>query len=922
MFTVISTRKNPVFKEFLTISLLISFLLTNMYAAEKPGINNLRTEYKVNPIGIGTVLPRLSWELMSNTRSFVQKSYHIQAALSEKDLISGKNLAWDSGEINSGQSSQVEYKGTGLKSGERVYWHIKIKGNDGSTSEWSKPAYWEMGMLNASDWKAKWIEPNLAEDSNTDNPCPYLRKNFEINKAVKSARAYVTSHGLYEFHLNGEKVSDQYFTPGWTSYNKRLQYQVYDVAKYLVKGENAAGAVLGDGWYKGPLTWDYKRNSYGNKPGLLLQIEIVYEDGSKEFVLSDNSWKVSTGPILSSEIYDGEAYDARLEKEGWDKAGYDDKSWAGVTEKDYNNNNLISSEGEAVRITDTIKPIKKLTTPKGELVFDMGQNMVGWVKLALKGKPGETITIHHAEVLDKDGNFYTANLRRAKQEIKYTFKGTGTEIFEPHFTFMGFRYISISGYTGDISADNISGQVVHSDMTPSGSFECSDTLLNQLQKNIQWGLRGNFVDVPTDCPQRDERLGWTGDAQTFAPTACFNMDAAAFYTKWMKDFIADQYEDGRIPHVIPDILGNGNGGAAGWADCAVIVPWVVYQNYGDKRMLEIQYESMKKWVGYLKNNFGKNFIWDQNVGFGDWLAYAPSDADYPGATTDKDLIGTAYFYYSTTILIKTADILGKADDAKMFRALAENIKAAFQKEFVTQTGRLTSGTQTAYVLALDFGLLPDNMVPVVAQRLADDVDGFGNITTGFLGASRVCQTLTNYGYNDLAFMLLFRKDYPGWLYPVLHGATTIWERWDGLKPDGTFQDKGMNSFNHYAYGAVGKWMYSRIAGIDLDPANPGYKKVIMKPLVPKELTYAKADYHSIYGDIKAEWKNDNTKFTYEIQVPANTTAEITLPFEGESKITESGKKLNEVKDLKVISSANGNTVITAGSGTYRFEVNK
>jgi len=895
-------------------------------ASDLPALTNLRTEYKTNPVGIDVKLPRLSWEIVSAQRNFIQEAYQIRVSDSEKDLFRGKNLLWDTGKITSEQSNQVVYNGAALKSRQRVYWQVKIWGKEGSASQWSKSAFWEMGLLNQKDWQASWIEPQLNGDTAIPNPSPILRTEFEIKKSVKSARAYVTSHGLYEFHINGNKISDQLFTPGWTSYKKRLQYQTYDITHNIQSGINAIGVILGNGWYKGPLTWDQRKNNYGDKLGLLLQIDIEYYDGTSEIINSDSKWKSSTGPIRMSDIYDGEIYDARLEQDGWDKPGYNDKSWNNTAEKDYGKEVLIASEGPAVRITESLKPIKKLKAPNGNLIFDLGQNMVGWIQIKLKGSAGEKITLKHAEILDKDGNIYTENLRGAQQKVEYTFRGRGEgkdeEVFEPHFSFQGFRYVAVSDYPGEISLDNITGKVIHSDMTPAGNFECSDSLVNQLQKNIQWGLRGNFLDVPTDCPQRDERLGWTGDAQTFAPTACFNMDVASFYTKWMKDFIADQYPDGRIPHVIPDILGINNAGAAGWADAAVIVPWTVYQNYGDTRILEHQYESMKGWINYLKLITGDSYIWNKGAGFGDWLAFATTNSDYPGATTDKDLIGTAFFYHSTSLLQKIALILGKEQDAKEYAELMKNIKNAFQKEFITQTGRLASNTQTAYVLALSFDLVPENLKVNAAKRLADDVMKFEHITTGFLGTQSICKVLTDNGYPDLAFMLLFRKQYPSWLYPVTRGATTIWERWDGIKPDGTFQDKGMNSFNHYAYGAVGKWLYGSVAGIDLDPADPGYKNIIINPHTAKELKYAKAEYHSIYGEISSSWKMENALFTLDVQVPANTTADVFVPAVLKEDIYESGNQIDKLKEIRFVNSIDGKAVLHIGSGKYHFEIKK
>jgi alpha-L-rhamnosidase len=905
-----------------TMLLQFGLLFQQIHASDTFKTTNLRTEYKINPIGIDASQPRFSWEIVSTKRNFIQGAYQIRAAASEENLKANKNLLWDSKKIESEKSNQVAYNGTPLISSRRVYWHVKIWDKNGNASEWSNINFWEMGLLKSSDWQTKWIVPDIKEDETISNPSPYMRNEFEITKAVKSARAYVTSHGLYEFHINGSKVSDQLFTPGWTSYNKHLQYQVYDVTANLTSGKNALGVILGEGWYRGRLAWEKQRNIYGKELALLLQIKIEYKDGTTEIVGSNSSWKSFTGPIVLSSIYDGETYDARLEKDGWDKPGYEDKNWNKTIEKDFNKEILVASEGPAVRATQTIKPIKKFTAPNGDIVFDMGQNMVGWIQFNLKGAAGEKITLRHVEVLDQQGNIYTDNLRSAKQKVEYTFKGNDIETYEPHFTFQGFRYVAVTDFKGEISLDNLSGKVIHSDMTPSGNFSCSDSLINQLQKNIQWGLRGNFVDVPTDCPQRDERLGWTGDAEVFTPTACYNMDAATFYTKWMKDFTADQFSDGRIPHVVPHVLGPNDGGAAGWADAAVIVPWTVYQSYGDTRILETQYETMKGWIKYLKEKAGDTYLWNKSVGFGDWLAFATTNSDYPGATTDKDIVGTAYFYYSTSLVQKIATILGKEQDAKEYLDLMKNIKAAFQKEFITQTGRIGSNTQTTYVLALNFDLVQDNLKAAAAKRLADDVDKFKYLTTGFLGASNLTKVLTDYGYNDLAFMLLFRTAYPSWLYPVTKGATTIWERWDGIKRDGTFQDKGMNSFNHYAYGAVGKWIYGFVAGIDIDPNNVGYKNIIMNPHAPKELKFAKAEYHSIYGTISSSWKTENGSFIYDIQVPANTTADVYLPTDSKDKITETRKPIEIVKDVQIVKTENGKSILHIGSGNYHFEVKK
>ena len=897
---------------------------------------NLRTEYKINPLGIGTKFPRLSWEIQSNERNTVQTAYQIRCANSVEGLIDEKNLLWDTSKVDSDQSIQLEYQGRELSSGQRVYWQVKVWTNKGE-SDWSEPSFLEIGLLDQSNWKAKWIEPDIVEDISQSTPSPYIRKEFKLKGQLRKATAYVTCRGLYELSINGKKVSEDLFTPGWTSYEKRLQYQVYDVTNQIKEDENAIGVILGDGWYRGFLVWQGNKNLYGDKLALLFQLKVEYTDGSEQLIVSDKDWKSTTGPILKSDIYNGEIFDARLERRGWNGPGFEDSEWNPVIVKDYGFDNLVSAEGVPVRITETIKPIKKFTTPKGELVFDLGQNMVGWVRFRLKGNAGEKITIHHAEVLDQEGNFYIDNLRSAKAEDTYIFKGEGVEVFEPHFTFHGFRYIQVIDYPGEITLEDIEGRVVHSDMAQTGDFECSDPLINRLQKNIDWGLRGNFLDVPTDCPQRDERLGWTGDAQVFAPTACFNRDAASFYTKWMKDFIVDQKADGSVPWVVPNVVEDGGGtgwsdgfGATGWADAAVIVPWTVYQTYGDTRILSEQYESMKAWEEYMIRESGDNYIFDAGFHFGDWLSFAEyysynynaPDYGYAGAHTDKELIATAYYHYTTGLMQKIATILGKKDDADRYASVMPKIKAAFQKEFMTQTGRLTSHTQTAYILALSFGLLPDEMVSVAAKRLADDVNYFGHLTTGFLGTPFICQALTDNGYPEIAYKLLFNKRYPSWLYPVTMGATTIWERWDGIKPDGSFQDVGMNSFNHYAYGAVGDWLYSRVAGIKIDPEHPAYKQIIIKPHLTDQLEFAKAHFHSMFGNVLVHWQQSNNQLNFELEIPANTCALFYVPCSDASLISESGSPLSNCGDIKQLGIEDERVVLEFGSGKYSFKVNQ
>ena len=898
--------------------------------ATELSVYDLKCEYKTNPIGIDSAKPRMSWKIKTSKRAVEQSAYHIRAAENSDDLASTANLIWETNKVKSDQSTHMVYQGPYLASRQRIWWQVRVWDNNGNLSDWSEPASWEMGLLKSDDWVADWIEPDLKEDVDSSNPCPMMRKQFEIKGEVKSARVYVTCLGLYEMQLNGEKVGEQLFTPGWTCYQNRLQYQVYDITDMLKPGANCVGAILGDGWYRGRLgsgpgpdsPWLKSRNFYGEKLGLLAQIEVVYQD-DREIITTDQSWKSSTGPILLSDIYDGELYDARMEKDNWSKPGYDDLAWASVTVINHKKNILIASAGPPVKKIEEIRPVKIFTTPVGEKVVDMGQNMVGWVQMKVQGPAGTKVKLLHNEVLDAKGNFYIDNLRTAKQTVEYTLKGQGVEIYEPHFTFQGFRYIAVEGWPGELSLDSLTGIVIHSDTTPTGTFECSNPMLNQLQHNIKWSQEGNFLDVPTDCPQRDERLGWTGDAQVFARTACFNSDVASFFTKWMADVASDQQPSGAVPYIIPNVLSlnrdTEEAGAAGWADVAVFIPWTVYLCYGDKGILEKQYPSMKAWVDYIADSAGESYLWHKDYTFGDWLDFRSTDLDVPSASTSKELIKQAFFARSTELLMRTAKILEKNDDAKKYSQLLKKVKKAFQDEFVTPNGLICSDTQAAYSLALAFNLMPDDFKANAAERLAKNVDQFKHITTGFLATPLICNVLSEYGYLDQAYMLLNRKEYPSWLYPVTKGATTTWEHWDGIKPDGSFQDKSMNSFNHYAYGAIGEWLYRFVAGIEIDETNPGYKHIIIQPHTGGGLTHAKARLESMYGPIESGWKVDGKTTTVDIEIPPNTRATVRIPSANTKDILEGGVKVEKAPGILATSQDANTAVIGVGSGRYTFQ---
>lgn len=876
-------------------------------------VSNLLTENLVNPLGIDALQPRFSWQLNNSRRNTVQTAYEVK--------VENRNgPVWSSGKVQSDSSVYVAYKGSPLESGKKYSWQVRVWDNSGKPSSWSKEASFQMGLLAASDWKAQWIEPGFTDT--VEGPSPFFRKEFTSGKTVKAATVFVTAHGMYEAYLNGQKIGDDVLSPGWTSYNNRLQYQVYDVTKQIKNGTNAVGVMLGSGWYRSALAWGSNKNRYGKTLGILFQLDVEYADGSSETILSDGSWKTSTGEIVYSEIYNGETIDARKEKNGWMLAGYNDAEWTSAKPADYSKENLLATWNEPVKIKESFKPVKLITTPKGEKVIDFGQNLVGWVIMKATGKAGDGIVLKHAEVLDKEGNFYTDNLRAAKAANTYILKGDGVETFRPHFTWQGFRYLKIENYPGEIKPENFEAVALYSDMEPTGTFTSSNKLVNQLQHNIEWGQRGNFLDVPTDCPQRDERLGWTGDAQAFSRTAAFNMNVHNFFAKWLQDLEADQL-DGKVPHVVPNVLSKNDVNSAGWADVATIAPWNMYLAYGDKKILERQYSSMKAYVESLRKA-SKDDLWNSGGHFGDWLFFRPfDDNDGRSAVTDKYLIAQCFYAHSTQLLINTARVLGKTSDVTEYSALLKKIKEAFNREYATSTGKLVSGTQTAYVLALNFDMLPENLREQAAKRLVDNIKGYGtHLTTGFLGTPYLNHVLTRFGYNDIAYKLLLREDYPSWLYPVKQGATTIWERWDGQRPDGSFQTPGMNSFNHYAYGAIGDWMYRKMVGIDTYDDAPGYKHIKIMPQIGGGFTNASAALKTYYGTVRNEWTVDGNKIKMNVEIPVNTQATVYLPTANTKSIKEGGKSLQNNASIKLQGTEGDYTKLVLGSGKYSFDMEK
>ena len=811
---------------------------------------DFRTEYRENPIGLTEKAPRFSWKIESDEKDTVQTSYEIKVTDENGKLV------WDSGKKVSDQSVLISYEGEVLADETFYTVEVTVADNHGNVESVEGP--FETGIFDNTVFKAKMITSDFPED---ETACPVFGKTFAIDKKVKKARLYATAHGVYEVTLNGQTVGDYRMAPGWTSYHNRLQYQIYDVTEQLAE-ENEIAITVGNGWYKGILGFYCQPNQYGTQAGAFAELHVEYEDGSKDVIATDETWSVKTGEIRYSEIYMGETIDTDAPEitEG------------NVVVKEFDKAVLTAQENEPVCITEKIVGKELIVTPKGEKLVDFGQIVTGVVEVHVKGEKGQKIVLCHAEVLDKDGNFYPETLRQAKSIDTFICNGE-EQIFRPHFTFHGFRYICVEGME-EFAADQFIACVTHSDMEKTGDFHCSNKKVNQLQSNITWSQRDNFLDIPTDCPQRDERLGWTGDAQVFSWTAAFNRNTALFYTKWMRDVAAESSLEKGVPHVVPDILGQYS--ASAWSDVAVIVPWVVYQIYGDKGILEENWKCMHEWVDYIKNNCEENSLWQSGFQYGDWLALDKEEsADRTGAT-DKYMIANAYYLYVTDLVKQTAQILGKTEDAVKYEELYTTTLEAFREEYYTPTGRIVSETQTGAILSLYFDLARDKDRKRILNTLLTNIANHKNhLATGFVGTPYICHTLSENGAHEMAATLFMKEDYPSWLYAVNMGATTIWERWNSIKPDGTFDESGMNSLNHYAYGSVGDWMYRKVAG--LSQLEPGYKKFQVKPMFVKGIEECGTEFESVYGKIVTNTSCKNGKIHVHVEVPANTTAVIVLP---------------------------------------------
>lgn len=1050
-------------------------------AAADLQVLELRTEYRINPEGIEERQPRFNWQLQSEERNCLQHAYQILVADSPENLANDRGTLWDSGKVDSGESTFIVYAGELLQSRMRCFWKVRVWDNQNRMSAWSDTASFSLGLLCERDWHARWIGFNAigaedldaaavariesarwigtapSEDENAESaktiyfrkqfqlpedavivnaslwvtaeascqgwvngyqlnqgrpqmkdwhevyphlvaallqpgenvlafsvtagkaqsgliaalkitlrdgnvidittdsswlckteepadswttgasdtegwqpvtdiagyneapwegtapdltqfrPVAQLRKDFSTRAGIKEATLYATALGLYEFRINGEKAGNCFFTPGWTDYKKRLYYQRFDVTGLIrPDGENVLGALLANGWYAGHIGLKGSA-AYGTKPALYAQLEIDYEDGNRQIVVTDDSWRAAFGEIRGSDLLQGEVRDFRKALSGWDMPGYDAGAWAAVSmdAPEVVPEKLQAYPGAPVKAFECLKAQSCNEPRPGVFVYDLGQNMVGWPRIELEGRSGQLIRVRHAEMLQENGTLYTDALRKAEATDFYYLSGQGREILKPSFTFHGFRYVEIRGIEQALPLEAVTGQVVNADVDIVADFRSSNPLLNQLAHNIVWGLKGNYLEAPTDCPQRDERLGWTGDAQFFMPTALYTADIGAFFTKWLVDLIQDsQQADGSFAHVAPDVIHEG--GAVAWGDAALICPWLMYQFYGDVRVIEKHYDRMVLGMAFLEKT-SKDFI-REKLGFGDWVNL--------GGGAKAEVICTAYYAYLADIMSQMAALIGKEDDAAAYAELHKNIKEAFIRNFVGDDGSILESSQTGYALAFAFDLIPEKLKEAAARHYVEEIARFDwHLATGFIGTPRLLPSLTRAGRDDVAYQLLMNTTYPSWLYQVTLGATTMWERWNGWTPEKGFETPGMNSFNHYAFGAVGEWLYSRVAGIR--PESPGFARMRIAPLPGGGLTEARLDYRSIRGLIHAGWEVKDGILSLDVTVPANAEALVCIPTSDPESVKEGGSTL-EAAGIPVAESAADRVTCAVGSGTYHF----
>ncbi|TXF82800.1 Bacterial alpha-L-rhamnosidase [Neolewinella aurantiaca] len=873
--------------------LLFTLLCTCVSAQKSLMVTNPRVEYHSNPKGLDVEHPRFSWELTGEGRNREQSAYQLEV------MLGGKAI-WNSGKVHSRSTNQIEYAGPPLESSREYEWTV-VTWDERNQPSTKGGGTFTTGLLRFSDWKGLFISHYTGYDK-TDKydelylpPARYLRKEFTAAKTIRRAVAYTTALGLYELRLNGKKVGEEMFLPGWTDYDKRLYYQTFDVTDLISTGENAVGVILADGWYAGYLGYalltrqDKVREFYGVNPAFMGQIHIEYTDGTTEIVASDVSWRGNTGPISEADILMGETYDARKEHSGWDQPGFDAESWKKPRRYTYPPGQLQSYPGDYVMPREMLTPVEMTEPEKGTYIYNLGKNIAGIIELKVDVPAGTEIKIRYGELLrDEDGGLMTENLRKARATDTYIAKGGGTEVWRPRFTYHGFQFVELTGLPAKPAMDAVTGIALSSIDTDAGKFSSSNPMNNQLFKNIKTTQAANFFEVPTDCPQRDERLGWTGDAHIFARSATYISDVAAFFTKWLVDLDDSQHWYGAYPNFAPMPYSRAEQYSPAWMDAGVITPYTIYQVYGDTRALETAWGGMEKFMafqedastGYLRPGGGQNW--------GDWLT--------TGTKTSNDFIASAFYGYDARLMAEMAGALGKKDREAYYRSVFQGVKSAFGKKYIKQDGSTTEGTQTALALGLYFGLYPEELAPKGAALLAKSVAENGDkFSTGFLGTKHVMLVLSEYGYHDLAYRVFQQTDYPSWGFSVANGSTSIWERWNSYTKDENSNEKvnaAMNSFSHYALGSVAEWMYRY--GLGIETKGAGFREIVLKPAISKEINEMTGSYRSINGLISSSWKRQGRKVTVDVTIPVNTTATVFLP--GRTEKIGSGTYSFEVKE--------------------------
>lgn len=904
--------------------LILLFVFSVIIQASQMNIYNLRCEYKIDPLGVDVENPRLSWNLGSNQRGAKQTAYQLLVASSLENLDSDKADIWNSGKIESDKSIQIYYEGKPLESNKKYFWKARVW-DQNSKIYTSESAFWTTGLFKSSEWKASWI--GLDKAVGDDDPdtlkrklsARMLRHEFEINKKIKSATAFISGLGLFELYINGNKVGDQVLSPGLTEYNKRTFYMTFDVTKNLQSNENAIGVILGNGRYFAPRSNEPTATRTYGFPKVICQLEIHYEDGTTNTIITDESWKLNTnGPTRKNNEYDGEYYDARMELDGWNKTGYDDSNWMNVEFVDKPGELLVSQPNEPIKIMEELTPISVNEIKPGEFIFDMGQNMVGWVELFVNGIKGDKVTLRFAETVNDDGSLFLDNIRGAEVTDTYILKGEVDESWEPKFTYHGFRFVEMIGYPGEPPLSAIKGKVIYDGIETTGSFTTSNPLINSIYKNAYWGIRGNYRSMPTDCPQRDERQGWLGDRSAECTGESFIFDISKLYDKWVTDMKDAQRESGSIPDVAPSYWPIYSDNTT-WPGTFLFAPDMLYNQYGDLKTIERNYPYMQKWIKHM-SQFLKNGIMPNDT-YGDWCV-PPGDLKLIHTSdhlkmTSSQYIGTAYFHYELKLMEKFANLLDKESDAAEYSKLAEEMKIAFNNKFLDKEDiKYSNNSHTANILALAFDLVPpkykDRIVDNLLQKILAESNG--HVGNGLIGGQWLMRTLTNNGHADVAYIIASQKTYPSWGYMVEQGATTIWELWNG-----DHGDPGMNSGNHVMLlGDLIIWLYENLAGIKTDPNIPAYKHMVMKPNVLGDLTFVDASYRSIYGEIKSEWELGKSKFKWDVTIPANTTATIYVPTLNKEDVMEGSKLASNSNGVKFVGWEDNWAIFKVESGLYSF----